>query len=73
MDVDLEIVGDTSTYRSAEETSPTLEIHFCPRCANVVGWKGLIDGEDGLCRAAVNARLAPQGTYSHASVVNRRG
>lgn len=49
--------GATHSY-ARDEADPALEIRFCPRCAAVVGWRGLRLEEDGRRRLAVNIRLA---------------
>ncbi len=53
------IRGATATYTRTDAGDPSLEIHFCPKCACVVCWRGLKTGPDGRRRIAVNVRLAP--------------
>jgi hypothetical protein len=53
------ITGPTEAYVRVQKTEPSLEIRFCPRCANVLCWRGLKLDRDGRRRMAVNVRLAP--------------
>ena len=53
------VSGPTKTYTYAGKADPTLEYHFCPTCANVLFWRGLVIEDDGRRRMAVNVRLAP--------------
>ena len=53
------VSGPTASYtRSGRDKSP-LEILFCPACACVLAWRGLVLESDGRRRMAVNVRLAP--------------
>ena len=53
------VSGPTASYtRSGIDKSP-LEILFCPACACVLAWRGLVLEPDGRRRMAVNVRLAP--------------
>jgi hypothetical protein len=52
------VTGPTGSYRRAELDKPYLEILFCPTCACVLAWRGLVLEEDGRRRMAVNVRLA---------------
>lgn len=53
------VSGTTSTYRRPNKQNPSLEIVFCPTCANVIAWRALQLDEQGRRRMAVNIRLAP--------------
>lgn len=53
------IKGPTVAYRRVDSENPSLEIHFCPKCACVVCWRSLKPDRDGRRRIAVNVRLAP--------------
>ena len=53
------VTGLTASYTRTEEKQTSLEILFCPRCANVLSWRGLRPQKDGRRRMAVNLRLAP--------------
>lgn len=55
----IRIHGPTSTYTRAGKETPVIEIHFCPTCACVIGWRGLKVTPEGRRRIAVNVRLAP--------------
>ena len=55
----IHVSGQTSAYRRAGKSNPSLEILFCPTCGCVLAWRGLRPGEDGRRRIAVNVRLAP--------------
>lgn len=52
------VTGPTASYARVEK-QPSLEILFCPSCANVLSWRGLRLQKDGRRRMAVNLRLAP--------------
>ena len=54
----IRISGPTSSYTRADETEPSLEILFCPRCGCVLCWRGLKTDAKGRRRIAVNVRLA---------------
>ncbi len=51
--------GRTATYVRRTRPDPVIEMHFCPTCACVLGWRGLRLEEDGRRRMAINVRLAP--------------
>ncbi|TIS76786.1 MAG: GFA family protein, partial [Mesorhizobium sp.] len=59
VDERIRIAGPTSSYRRVEVAEPALEILFCPKCACVLAWRGLLPGSSGRTRIAVNVRLAP--------------
>ena len=61
----IHIFGPSATYSRAEKADPSLEIHFCPRCAAVLCWRGLRPHPDGRRRMAVNVRLAPPDAVAH--------
>ena len=52
------VSGPTGSYRRAEIERPYLETLFCPTCACVLAWRGLVLENDGRRRMAVNVRLA---------------
>ena len=54
----IRIFGPSATYSRVGKEDPSLEIHFCPRCAAVLCWRGLRLHSDGRRRMAVNLRLA---------------
>lgn len=56
--------GDTRAYHRPRE-EPALEIRFCPTCACVLAWRGLMLQEDGRRRIAVNVRLAEPERVAH--------
>lgn len=58
-------VGATRCYTRVGKADPSLEIHFCPECACVVGWRGLRLESDGRRRIAVNVRLADPDAVAH--------
>jgi hypothetical protein len=49
--------GELASYVRPGSAEPSLEILFCPTCANVVSWRGLRLGRKGKRRMAVNLRL----------------
>jgi hypothetical protein len=53
------ITGETASYTRAGREKSSLEVLFCPTCACVLGWRGLLLEADGRRRMAVNVRLAP--------------
>lgn len=55
----INVTGTMGSYRRADAADPSLEILFCPTCANVLAWRGLQLHPDGRRRIAVNVRLAP--------------
>ncbi len=59
------VTGPSSVYIRADDARPSLEIHFCPRCACVICWRGLRTDERGRRRIAVNLRLADPGLVAH--------
>lgn len=59
------LTGETRTYTRPGKADPALEIHFCPRCASVVAWRGLRLEEDGRRRIAVNVRLTNPEAVGH--------
>ncbi len=56
----IRVAGVYAAYARA-----TLEILFCPTCANVLAWRGLRLQPDGRRRIAVNLRLAPPEAVAH--------
>jgi hypothetical protein len=60
----IKISGPTSVY-TRDRPDPALEIHFCPRCGCVIGWRGLRLDDDGRRRVAVNLRLTEPGPIAH--------
>ena len=56
--------GTSGSYVRAEKT-PSLEIRFCPACACVLCWRGLVVDADGRRRIAVNLRLTEPGPIAH--------
>lgn len=57
LDGRVRFTGVSKTY--ARKGDPKIEFPFCPTCACVLGWRGLVPEDDGRTRAAVNVRLAP--------------
>lgn len=53
----IRIEGRMSSYTRSGPEKSSLEMLFCPVCANVVAWRGLRVGADGRRRVAVNVRL----------------
>lgn len=54
----IRVFGPTGSYTRAGKDDPSLEILFCPACANVLAWRGMRVRSDGRRRMAVNLRLA---------------
>jgi len=54
----INVFGPRATYTRPGKADPSLEIHFCPNCGNVICWRGLRLDEKGRRRMAVNIRLA---------------
>lgn len=50
--------GPTHSYTRRGKADPALEIHFCPTCAAVIGWRARRLESDGRRRVAINVRLA---------------
>ena len=63
----IRIAGPTRTYARAR-ADPSLEIHFCPTCANTLCWRGLRLEPDGRRRMAVNLRLAEPEAVGHLAI-----
>jgi hypothetical protein len=61
----IEVVGPHGSYSRADESDPSLEILFCPKCACVICWRGLRLDADGRRRIAVNVRLAEPDAVAH--------
>ncbi|MBJ7499632.1 MAG: hypothetical protein JHC57_07760 [Sphingopyxis sp.] len=57
--------GATRTFTRRGKADPALEIHFCPACGCVLGWRGLRIEADGRRRMAINIRLAPAGAVAN--------
>ena len=55
----IRVAGPLSAYTRVGKENPVLEILFCPTCAAVLAWRGLLLEPDGRRRIAVNVRLAP--------------
>ena len=45
--------------------SRSISFNFCKTCGNLISWRGLMPGEDGRTRIAVNLRLAQPEEVAH--------
>jgi len=61
----IEVSGPTTAYTRKDATKPSLEIHFCPGCGNVISWRGLSLDAQGRRRTAVNLRLTEPDAVAH--------
>jgi len=55
----IRVSGPSAAYTRLEVAEPALEILFCPTCACVLAWRGMLSDESSRTRIAVNVRLAP--------------
>ena len=53
----IRVEGHVSSYTRAGPERSSLEVLFCPTCANAVAWRSLRPDEEGRRRIAVNVRL----------------
>lgn len=53
-DEGIKVTGPTKAYVRGR----AIGFHFCPECACITHWRGLIANSDGRRRVAVNLRLA---------------
>jgi hypothetical protein len=52
---EIRVTGETQVFTRGEGAS--LGFHYCGGCGCVVWWRGLLPGQDGRRRIAVNLRL----------------
>ncbi|EPE94924.1 GFA family protein [Rhizobium grahamii] len=54
----IELEDKFGALRAYTRGRPTLSFNFCSHCGNLVSWRALKPGRDGLARTALNLRLA---------------
>lgn len=62
----IRLTGPTRAY--VRRADAPLEFRFCPTCAGVLAWRGLVLEPDGRRRMAVNVRLAEPDEVAHLPV-----
>lgn len=61
----INLSGPSAVYTRADIEKLYLEIHFCPKCACVMAWRGLGTDDAGRRRIAVNLRLTEPAAVAH--------